>query len=243
MVFTVQDLHDLIVLLEERPEWQAEMRRVLLTQEILNLPQVVQGLANQVQEMAAIQRQSIEAQKQFEARAEARFARLEKALAELAEAQKRTELVLSRLTGRMERVERRLEQLSNRLGLDLEVDAEEVLLTLFRERGIRVLVQPFALEVNSEIDVVVFVEQPTGERLWVVVEVKGRLRRKELGKFLRRLESSRFQAQLQKAGVTKPYLPYAFGLRVYAEVDRMAEEAGVGILTFRGERVAPRLWE
>lgn len=204
-------------------------------------------------------------------RSEERTSRMEAAIAELAEAQWRTEERLEALAeaqrrleervGRLETIvealveaQRRMEewvdqlslqlgQLSNRLGLDLEVDAEEVLMSLLEERGIRPLQEPFAIELDREMDVVVPVELPTGERPWVIVEVKGRLRRKELGKFLQRLQRPWFQERLQKEGVQKPYLPYIFGLRVYAEVDQMAEEASVGVLSFRGERVAPQLWE
>lgn len=39
MAFSVQDFHDLLRLLEERPEWRAEIRRVVLTDELLRLPE------------------------------------------------------------------------------------------------------------------------------------------------------------------------------------------------------------
>ena len=169
--------------------------------------------------------------------------RTEQQLQQLAEAHYRLEEVVTQLIRRVDQMSLQLGQLSNRLGLDLEVDAEEVLMSLLKERGIRPLQEPFAIEVDGEMDVVVPVELPTGERPWIIVEVKGRLRRKELGEFLQRLQRPWVQERLRQEGIQKPYLPYAFGLRVYADVDRMTTEAGVGILTFRGERVAPQLWE
>lgn len=45
MAFTVADLHDLIVLLEEQPAWKAELRPVLLGEELLRLPEIVRELA------------------------------------------------------------------------------------------------------------------------------------------------------------------------------------------------------
>ncbi|MGH8059271.1 MAG: hypothetical protein ACREOH_18885, partial [Candidatus Entotheonellia bacterium] len=45
MPFTVNELHDLIRLLEEHPEWRTEMRRVLFAQDLLDLPRTVQELA------------------------------------------------------------------------------------------------------------------------------------------------------------------------------------------------------
>jgi DNA repair exonuclease SbcCD ATPase subunit len=192
-----------------------------------------------LEELAEAQRRT---EQRLEELAEAQR-RTEQELKALAEAHYRLEEIVTQLIRRVDQMSLQLGQLSNRLGLDLEVDAEEVLLSLLEERGIQPLREPFAIEVDGEMDVVVPVELPTGERPWIIVEVKGRLRRKELGEFLQRLQRPWFQERLQKEGIQKPYLPYAFGLRVYADVDRMAMEAGVGILTFRGERVAPQLWE
>lgn len=45
MAFTVSDFHDLMRLLDQHPEWRAELRRLLLTEELLSLPQVVRELA------------------------------------------------------------------------------------------------------------------------------------------------------------------------------------------------------
>src|SRR5919197_851909 len=45
MPFTVADFHDLVRLLEEYPDWRTELRRVLLSQDLLDLPRAVQELA------------------------------------------------------------------------------------------------------------------------------------------------------------------------------------------------------
>ena len=215
-------------------------------------------------ELRAAVRELAEAQRQFEARAEARFTRLETALAKLAEAQKRTEQRVDRLeqvvqelaeaqkrmmeaivslTQRMDAAEKQLGQLSERFGLDLEVDAEEVLRAVVQEKGYSLLQEPMAIDVDGEMDVVAPIETPSGERFWMIIEVKGRLRRKEVGKFLQRLQQPQVVQQLEASGVGKPYLPYVFGLRVYFGVDDMARETGIGILTFRGERIPARVWE
>ncbi|HEY7490054.1 MAG TPA: hypothetical protein VIH59_02945 [Candidatus Tectomicrobia bacterium] len=72
MAFTVRDFHDLVELLEQHPEWRAELRRLVLTEELLALPQVVHELA--------------EAQR-----------RTEQQIAELVAAQRRTEQRIGRL--------------------------------------------------------------------------------------------------------------------------------------------------
>lgn len=39
MSFTVEDFHDLVRLVTERPEWRADLRRLVLTEEFLSLPE------------------------------------------------------------------------------------------------------------------------------------------------------------------------------------------------------------
>jgi hypothetical protein len=45
MPFTVADFHDLVRLLEEHPDWRTELRRVLFSQDLLDLPRIAQELA------------------------------------------------------------------------------------------------------------------------------------------------------------------------------------------------------
>jgi murein L,D-transpeptidase YcbB/YkuD len=82
----IKEFHDIIRLLEEHPEWQADLRRVILTNDLLALPQQVARL--------------IEAQtythKQIQTLAEAQQ-RTDAQLVTLTEAQKRTELQLGEL--------------------------------------------------------------------------------------------------------------------------------------------------
>lgn len=45
MTFTVEDFADLIRLLDARPDWQAQLRRLILSDELLQLPGLVRQLA------------------------------------------------------------------------------------------------------------------------------------------------------------------------------------------------------
>jgi hypothetical protein len=80
MAFTVEDFHDLIELLAQHPEWRADLRRHVLSDELLELPSLV--------------RQLVEAQ-----------ARTEAAVAHLVAAQERTEARLDRIDTRLDRME------------------------------------------------------------------------------------------------------------------------------------------
>jgi DNA repair exonuclease SbcCD ATPase subunit len=98
MPFEVEDYLELIRLLQERPEWRAELRRLLLTEELLGLPGLVREL--------------VEAQRRTEERVggvEERVGRIEEYIAALADAQRRTE-------ERVGRVEERVSQLEERVG-------------------------------------------------------------------------------------------------------------------------------
>jgi ABC-type transporter Mla subunit MlaD len=255
----VQELAEAQKRTEQRVQELAEAQR-RTEQRVDRLEQVVQELAEaqrrteqRLDRLEQVVQELAEAQR----RTEQRLDRLEQVVQELAEAQKRTEQrveelaeaqkrmmeAIVSLTQRMDAAEKQLGQLSERFGLDLEVDAEEVLRAVVQEKGYSLLQEPMAIDVDGEMDVVAPIETPSGERFWMIIEVKGRLRRKEVGKFLQRLQQPQVVQQLEASGVGKPYLPYVFGLRVYFGVDDMARETGIGILTFRGERIPARIWE
>ncbi len=93
MAFTVQEFHDLVALLIQHPEWRAELRRLVLTEEILTLPQIVRDLVEaqqrteqQVAQLAAAQQ-----------RTEQQIAQLIQQVTQLTEAQRRTERQIVRL--------------------------------------------------------------------------------------------------------------------------------------------------
>jgi hypothetical protein len=50
MVFRVEDFHDLVRLLEERPEWRAELRRLVLTEDLLAMPEQMVGLRQETEQ-------------------------------------------------------------------------------------------------------------------------------------------------------------------------------------------------
>jgi hypothetical protein len=52
MAFTVEDLNDLIELLRQHPEWREAVRREVLTRELLELPLIVERLADRLDQLA-----------------------------------------------------------------------------------------------------------------------------------------------------------------------------------------------
>jgi hypothetical protein len=84
MPFEVADFHDLIRILEARPEWRADLRRLVLTDDLLALPDQVSRLR---------------------ADTEQRFRELTEQVLALAEAQRRTEDQVAALTEAQRRTE------------------------------------------------------------------------------------------------------------------------------------------
>jgi hypothetical protein len=52
MAFTVEDLNDLIELIRQHPEWRDAVRREVLTRELLELPLIVERLAERMDQLA-----------------------------------------------------------------------------------------------------------------------------------------------------------------------------------------------
>jgi predicted nuclease with TOPRIM domain len=115
MSFTVADFQDLVRLLAENAQWRAELRRLVLPDELAELPALVRRMAEWQQAMAEEQHALAAAQARTEKRLEelaAAQARTEKRLEELAAAQARTEKRLEELAAAQARTEKRLAELA-----------------------------------------------------------------------------------------------------------------------------------
>ncbi|MDR7570987.1 MAG: hypothetical protein QN193_10300 [Armatimonadota bacterium] len=108
MPFTVKDFQDLLRLLQERPEWRDQLRRVLLTDEILQLPRAMRELTEEVRRLAEAQTRTEERL----GRLEEAVTRLDQAVARLAEAQARTEQQLEALSAAQVQTERQVAALT-----------------------------------------------------------------------------------------------------------------------------------
>ena len=130
------DIPLLLRLIEENPEWRALFRRALLSDDILELPELFRRLSAHVEAIAESQRQInevlrelAEAQRQTDEsvkalaeaqrrseeaqrRSEERLDRLEAAVQELAEAQRRTDESVKALAEAQRRTEQRVEELA-----------------------------------------------------------------------------------------------------------------------------------
>ena len=205
------DFHQLVRALQEHPEWRAELRRLVLSDELLSLPEIVRDLA--------------EAQRRTEQRIE-----------ELAEAQRRTEEALAQLTRRVEgladqvgglrgeiverryrerahayfgRILRRLRVLPPQELADLLDDAVDAGRLSFEERNAVLWA-----------DVVAEGRSPTGERVALVVEASATVSQRDVTRAVARAESF--------AKVTGlPTWPVVAGEGIAAGVQELAQRQGV----------------
>jgi len=97
MAFTVNDLNDLLRILREQPEWLAEVRRVVLTDELLKLPDLVR-------ELVEAQRRTDERLAEFQQRIERQIAEFQQRIErQMAEFQQRIERQMAEFQQRIER--------------------------------------------------------------------------------------------------------------------------------------------
>ncbi len=116
MSFSVSDFHEWARILKEHPEWRDEARRLILTDELIELPLQVREIKERVDLV-------YEAQQRLEGRVD----RVEIALTELAEAQKRSEERLTRLeivVAELAEAQKRTEERVGRLEVALAELAE-----------------------------------------------------------------------------------------------------------------------
>jgi len=127
------------------------------------------------------------------------------------------------------------------IGVDMETVARDVVEVVLTARGFTARGDAGTLPVNSEgeVDVVWPVTAPDGRALWVLVEAKYRLHPADVRRWAERVRSEGFRQRLQAAGVHGPYLVYAFGLSPDLRAPAEARQQKIGLLTPRGEIVAP----
>jgi hypothetical protein len=252
VAFTVNDLNDLLRILRERPEWLAEVRRVVLTEELLALPTLVR-------ELTEAQRRTDERMAEFEQRMERRMAefeqRMEQRMAEfqqrveqqIADFQQRTDQRFAELAEALRRTDERLaefqqrteEQIAELRGTLLEMDYRAKVGAIFG----RCLRKPKAVDAGdlwelfrgrldeSEIEQIVasdlivygrLLSSQDDREIWLTVEVSNVIDRNDVARAVDRA------ALLRKVGLLA--VPVAAGRRVTQGALSLAVELCVALV-------------
>lgn len=233
MSFTVNDLQDLTRLLATHPEWLSEVRRLVLTNELLALPDIVR-------ELAEAQRRTEERLDQLVARMDQLTARMDELavrMDQLAEAQLHTEERLDRLTMIVERL---VNQMAEVRGDTLEMKFRDKAPAYFgcwlrRARVVPVTDIEAQLETKLNdremmdlfaLDVLVRGQmrstEAKGEEIWLAVEVSSVVDERDVQRAERRA------SLLRRAGLRA--VPVAAGAQVNAEAESVAELLHVALM-------------
>ncbi|MHB1772320.1 MAG: hypothetical protein ACYCST_11355 [Acidimicrobiales bacterium] len=214
--------------LETDPGLRAQLRAVLLTEEILQLPQLVAENSRDIRDL-----------KEVVAENSRDIRDLKEVVASLARGQESLERGQESLERGQESLERGQESLRKEVGRLSEVvggtvedDASSVVVTVLERRGWTVHGIPEPVEVNGEIDVLGRATTAEGTDVAVLVEAKTRLRPADVRRF-----GAGLDRLVAAAGIEGSYVPYVYGLRVYTGVEETAGELGLGVLCPDGERV------
>ncbi|WP_322798094.1 PD-(D/E)XK nuclease family protein [Thermoflexus sp.] len=116
MSITLDDLPTLLALLDKHPEWREALRAVLLSEELLKMPEELRRLEGVIAKILEAHRLGEEALAAFRMESERRFMELAGALTRLSEMQNRLSEVQARMEERMTRLEERVGHLEERVG-------------------------------------------------------------------------------------------------------------------------------
>ena len=236
------DTLEIIRQLEADPGLRAQLRVLLLTEEVLQLPQLVAENGRDIRELRLVAEATLERLGSLERGQEellGRVGSLERGQEELLGRVGSLERGQERLERGQEGLERSFQSLRTEVGRlsavvggTVEEDASSVVTTVLERKGWTLYGRPRPLEVNGEIDVFLRGTDADGTEVGVLVEAKTRLRPADVRRFAAALDHL-----LGEARIDGFYVAYAYGLRVYTGAEEAATELGIGILCPDGERV------
>ncbi len=200
--------------IEADPGLRAQLRAVLLSEEVLRLPELVAENSRDIRDL----KESLHS--------------VEVRLVSVEQNQERLEQGQERLERSHESLRQEVGRLSGVVGGTVESDAASVVVTVLERRGYQMRGEPEPLEVNGEIDVFVDTYDSEGASVAALVEAKTRLRPADVRRFAGTLD-----VLLATAGITGAFIPYVYGLRVYDGVVDAAKELKLGVLCPDGERL------
>ena len=221
--------------LQADPGLRAQLRAVLLSEEILQLPQLVADNGRDIRALREVVASIERRQESLERRQES-LERGQESLVKGQESLVKGQESLERRQDSLERGQESLRvevgRLSEIVGGTVEADATSVVVTVLERRGWVVHGIPEPVEVNGEIDVLGRATTAEGEDVAVLVEAKTRLRPADVRRFAAGLDRL-----VAAAGIVGNYVPYVYGLRVYTGVEETSRDLGLGVLCPDGERV------
>ena len=212
-----EEVRRIIRLVESDPAVRLELRRALLTSELIELPERFAEFAT-----AAI----------------GYFGRLESDVSVLESDVSVLKSDVAVLKSDVAEVKMRVGRLEARFGASIEAEAEDALLRALSRLGLVPTSTAFnvAMGAKGELDVAMTAENADGSlRVSVVAEAKARVSSTDVRKFGDRMRSSGFQRALGEAGMSGPWLAYIFGERVDRNCEEVARSLRLGLLKYTSD--------
>ncbi len=209
----------------------------------LRTDETVKSLESTVKELVSAQLRTDETVKSLESTVK----ELVSAQLRTENAQRRTEETVKELVSAQLRIEKtvrelkdNVDRLNESVGETAEVSCALVLGAMAEERGWTVLDEPAPVAMDEdEVDVRGRFDTPDGE-IVILVEAKSRLQKKYVDRWANRVEDKDWREKFLYPGFNGKVLPYVYGTLIYSGVNERAEERGIGVITYNGERLAPR---
>jgi septal ring factor EnvC (AmiA/AmiB activator) len=281
-------------LLDRDPAFREEVRRKLLSEELLALPERMEQFRREVEEAIARLRQEMyeqfqrvwqaieENSRQIAAltarldkveqrldKVEQRLDKVEQRLDKVEQRLDKVEQRLDKVEQRLDKVEQRLDKVEERLGKvedrvdSLSEDVRTALRNIGRmqerwglipedlaedqmpyilQRSQRVVRRIARFQYDGEADLVLEVEEASGFRFTLVLEVKGRVYgARPFEQVLQLLKDANFLDWLRRQGFPEPYVPAVFCMALYSGAENFAQSLGVGLYDAkRGEIFSPQ---
>jgi hypothetical protein len=267
-------------LLDRDPAFREEVRRKLLSEELLALPERMEQFRREVEEAIARLRQemyeqfqrvwqAIEENSRQIAALTARLDKVEQRLDKVEQRLDKVEQRLDKVEQRLDKVEQRLDKVEERLGKvedrvdSLSEDVRTALRNIGRmqerwglipedlaedqmpyilQRSQRVVRRIARFQYDGEADLVLEVEEASGFRFTLVLEVKGRVYgARPFEQVLQLLKDANFLDWLRRQGFPEPYVPAVFCMALYSGAENFAQSLGVGLYDAkRGEIFSPQ---
>ncbi len=243
---TPEEVRRLIALVNSDPVVRDEVRRAILTNELIALPgkftaflDVVTKLAN---DMALIRadvtglRADVTDLRAGQEAIRADVTDLDVKVTDLRAGQEAIRADVTDLRDGQEAIRSRIGSMEQRFGATVEDEAEDAVRRALGIAGYEILGEAFNVDLGQgELDVVFRVRNADGRDVVAIAEAKVRLSPSVVHRLGDRVRSSGFQDTLSGVGIYTPYLVYLFGERVERSCADVARSYGIGLLKYTSE--------
>ncbi len=233
-----EEVRRIIRLVESDPAVRLEVRRALLTSELIELPErfaefatAAIGYFGRLESDVSVLESDVSVLKSDVSVLKSDVSVLKSDVSVL-------KSDVSVLKSDVAEVKMRVGRLEARFGASIEAEAEDALLRALSRLGLVPTSTAFnvAMGAKGELDVAMTAENADGSlRVSVVAEAKARVSSTDVRKFGDRMRSSGFQRALGEAGMSGPWLAYIFGERVDRNCEEVARSLRLGLLKYTSD--------